>query len=60
MAAIFDEEIEEIKNYLASIGANAAYIGDEMQLPQDVRNALREITSAVNKSTKVLDKAYGR
>ena len=60
MPALFGEEIENLKNYLASIKHNATYIGDEMKLPQDVRDALREINSAVTKSTRILDKAYRR
>ena len=55
MGALFGKDIEDVKNYLASIKMNAAYIGDEMQLPKDVREALREITAAVNKSVKILD-----
>jgi len=57
MSAIFTQEIEELQNQLASILTNAEYIGDQMTLPQDVRNALREIVSAVGKATKVLEKA---
>jgi pimeloyl-CoA synthetase len=58
MSAIFEEEIEEVKNYLASIKMNADFITSEFQLPPDARDALREIDQAVGKATKVLNKAY--
>lgn len=58
MSAIFDEEIEEVKNYLASIKMNADFIKSEFQLPPDARDALRDINQAVNSATKVLNKVY--
>lgn len=55
MAALFGEEIEELKNLIESIKTNAAYVGDEMTLPQDVRNSLREITKSANQAQRILN-----
>lgn len=60
MSALFGEELEEVNMCLETIKTNAEYVGAEVQLPQDVRNALREITKAANQAKRVLARGEKR